>query len=97
MRTLGHAVKISKSFRFLPFIYYENNGRMMTRRSHSKLKTELKIKCYVLMTPRSHSKLETELKIKCVIMAHRSHSKSKTRMKIKCLCLFLFYFILLLF
>ena len=26
MRTLGHVVKISKSFCFSPCIYYENNG-----------------------------------------------------------------------
>ena len=94
MRILGHVLKISKSFRFLPFIYYENNGPhdgqmlcFMAHRSHSKLKTEFKIKCYVLMAHRSYSKLERELKIKCIFMAHRPHSKSKTRIKIKCLIL----------
>ena len=85
MRTLGHVVKIQNRFAFYLLFIMRTTGRMMAHRSHSKLKTELKIKCYVLTAHRSHSKLETELKIKCIFMAHRSHSKSKTRMKIKCL------------
>ena len=47
----------------------------MAHRSRSKLKTELKIKSYVLMTHCARSKLKTKLKIKCQAVSTKNENQ----------------------
>ena len=57
--------RFENHFAFYLVFTMRTPGHMMTHCSHSKFKTELKIKCCVLMAHRSHSKLKTKMKIKC--------------------------------